>query len=133
MNPVKKPAVLSARKRVLIVDDERMVLDLTCDFLEEAGFETIESRTTGEALEEMEKAPADLVLLDIRLPDGDGLTALQDLRKRHPKVPVVVLTGSGYDEDLMRRAQQNGAAAYVSKDTDLENMVAAVKRALRQA
>jgi len=110
-----------------------MVLELSCDFLNEAGFATSEAGSTAEALDEMAKNPVHAVILDIKLPDKDGLAFLHEMKKLYPKVPVVILTGSGYDEILMQQALRNGASAYVSKDTDLENMVAAVKRLTKDA
>jgi CheY-like chemotaxis protein len=122
---LKKP------KRILVVDDEPLIIDVTSEYLLEAGFEVGSANSSAQALAEMEKSPADVMLLDIRLPDEDGLSFLQRFKKLYPNVPVVILTGSGYDENLMQTALQNGASGYVSKDTDLGNMVVAVKRLLK--
>ena len=118
-------------RRVLVVDDEKMVVDMTCEFLKAAGFEAVSANTTVQAMSEMKKSPVDVVLLDIKLSGEDGLMFLGKLKKRYPKVSVVILTAVGYDETMMRAALRKGASGYVSKDTELENMVAAVKRLLK--
>ncbi len=119
------------RKRVLIVDDEPLVVEVTKDFLQEEGFDTSSAGTAVAAIQSMAKEPADLMLLDISLPDQNGLKFLVEFKKNHPHVPVIILTGSGYDDTLMHEALKSGASGYVSKDTDMENMVITVKRLLK--
>ncbi len=118
---------------VVVVDDEPMVLELSCDFLNEAGFATSEAGSTAEALDEMAKNPVHAVILGYQVARQGWACFFAGDKKLYPKVPVVILTGSGYDEGLMLQALRNGASAYVSKDTDLENMVAAVKRLTKGA
>lgn len=119
------------KKNVLIVDDESMIIEVTSQFLQAAGFDTSSALSAAEALKEIEKRPVDIMLLDIKLPDEDGLHFLIKFKEKNPQVPVVILTGAGYDEELMQTALKNGASGYISKDTDMENMVIAVKRLLK--
>ena len=119
------------QKKVLIVDDEPLILKMTSEFLGDAGFETVTASSTSEALTEIEKGGVDAMLLDIRLPDEDGLVFLPKFKKLHPEIPVVMLTGAGYDDTMMKEALKLGAAGYVSKDTEMENMILAVKRVLK--
>lgn len=119
------------RKRVLIVDDEPLVVKVTKDFLYEDGFDSASAATASEALQSMEENRSDLMLLDINLPDANGLTFLGEFKKKHPDIPVVILTGSGYDDAMMHEALKNGASGYLSKETDMENMVVTVKRLLK--
>ena len=118
------------KKRVLIVDDEPLIVEVASEFLQRDGFDTSSAGTAAEALASMEKHPANLVLLDINLPDENGLKFLGDFKRNHPAVPVVILTGSGYDEEMMQEALSKGASGYLSKDTDMESMAVAVKRLL---
>ena len=122
-----------AKKRILIlvVDDEPTIVDMIQDFLKEEGFEVFSAGSASQALEEMKKTPADAVLLDIKLPDENGLKFLGKFKKLYPDTPVIILTGSGYDEEMMQTAIQNGASGYVSKETDMENMLVALKRQLK--
>lgn len=119
------------RKRVLIVDDEPLVVNVSKDFLCEHGFDSASAATASEALQSMSENPSDLMLLDINLPDANGLTFLGEFKKRHPNTPVVILTGSGYDATMMHEALQSGASGYLSKETDMENMLATVKNLLK--
>ncbi len=126
MSFLKKP-----KKHVLVVDDESMIIEMTREFLEEEGFRVSGAGNTMDAEKIMEQDHVDAVLLDIRLPNEDGLTFLQRIKAAHPQIHVVMLTGSGYEENLMQTALHYGASGYVSKDTDLENVIVAVKRALK--
>ncbi|MDD2707815.1 MAG: response regulator [Verrucomicrobiae bacterium] len=119
------------KKRVLVVDDEQSIVDITCEFLQDDGYETCSARNTRGAMAEMEKNPVHAMLLDINLAGEDGLAFLAEFKKKYPSVPVVILTGAGYDDEMMQSALKNGASGYVSKDTDLGNLVVAVKRVLR--
>ncbi len=121
----------SNKKHILIVDDEALIVEATTEFLHEEGFETSSAKTAVEALQQLGKNPVDVMLLDIKLPDEDGLVFLQKVKKQYPQLPIVILTGSGYDETLMKTALDNGASGYVSKGTDMENMVIAIKRLLK--
>ena len=119
------------KKHVLVVDDEPLIVDMTCEFLQEAGFETAFAHSATQAMQEMEKKTANVMLLDIKLQNEDGLTFLKRFKKLYPDVPVVILTGVGYDENMLQTALKNGASAYISKDTEMENMVVAIKRLTR--
>lgn len=129
--PPSSGSLKKSKRRILVVDDEPMIVDLVCELLEAAGYETCSAGDTREALEAMDGKPMDAVLLDVWLPDEDGLTFLQRLKALHPALPVIMITGAGYDEDLMKKALHQGAAAYVSKGTNLENVVVAVRQLLK--
>lgn len=121
----------SQKKHILVVDDEQAIGDITCEFLKEAGFDAVFVTNAVDALHKMEEKPFDAVLLDIYLEEDDGLAFLGKLKKLYPSVPVIMLTGAGYDEDMMETALKEGASGYVSKDTDLEDVVVAIQRVLR--
>lgn len=116
---------------MLVVDDEPIVSDLTCEILNEAGLGSAAANTSTEALQRMGEGPFDAVLMDIHLSDGNGLELLGQFRRSFPMVPVIMLTGDGYDEDLMETARKAGASGYVSKHTEIENILIAVNRVLR--
>ncbi|MCC7519253.1 MAG: response regulator transcription factor [Verrucomicrobiae bacterium] len=118
--------------RVLVVDDEPLILEMTSVFLKNAGFEAVTAASSAEALRRLAEKPVDAVLLDIRMPDEGGLQALPKFRAAQPDVPVIMLTGVGYEENLMREALEAGANGFVSKDTEMENIVLAIKRVVKQ-
>ncbi len=120
------------KNKILIVDDEDLFRNTCSMILEEAGCETTSASNTHEAMHLMESSPADVVLLDVEMPDEDGLTFLKRFKVCHPNVPVVILTGRGYDDDLMQTALERHASAYMSKNTDIEIMMLTIKQVIKQ-
>lgn len=104
----------SERGRILIVDDEPEILSLVADIFMPTGYEVTTVTAASEALMLVQTAAPDVILLDIGMPDMDGLTALQRLRVLQPNVPVVMLTGNT-DEETGRTALRWGAFDYVCK------------------
>jgi two-component system, NtrC family, response regulator AtoC len=118
---------VSAR-RVLVVDDEQLVRWSLAERLRDAGHEVIEAATAAAALDHAEQG-ADLVLLDYKLPDGDGLSVLKKLRELDPDTPVVMLTANTSVETIVD-AMKAGAFDYATKPFDLDDLVMRVARAL---
>jgi DNA-binding NarL/FixJ family response regulator len=116
--------------RVLIVDDHEvlasslaMVLDAEED-LSAVGVAT----TLEQARAIIAKARPDVVLLDHRMPDGDGVAAIPSLRRRQPSIGIVVLTASSSDHVLLA-AIEAGASGFLSKTRSLDEVTAAVRAA----
>jgi len=72
-------------KNILVIDDDRIILDSLCEFLSLEGFQTNGAESIKSALAELEKQSYSLVITDVNLPDGDGLELLDTIRKEHPK------------------------------------------------
>ena len=118
------------RKRVLLVDDHRLVREGLRRTLEEAGFEVVGEADNGaEALELAERLRPHVVLMDVSMPVMDGITATRRMRTRAPDARVVVLTMHA-DTDLVDKARAAGAAGYLLKDASGDEVVRAVRRAL---
>lgn len=115
---------LPVKKRILVVDDEPAVVSVISDYLEEAGFEVSGAANAAEAKLEITKNKWNAVLLDVKLPDEDGITLLKRIKDQHPTLPVIMLTGAG----LLQTALLNGASGYINKGTNLDDMVVLVKR-----
>ena len=99
----------------LVVDDEPHVLVLLRALLKQLGITTVWEASDGaEALRQAEARRHDVVLLDLNLPQVDGLHVLEKLRADHPKMPVIVVTAQS-TEKTFRRARDLGAAGYVLK------------------
>lgn len=81
-------------KSILIVDDQESIRQLIREILEAAGYRVDEASTGREGLAQYRRAPADLILMDIFMPDGDGLECLVTLRQEFPACRVVAITGS---------------------------------------
>ena len=115
-------------KRILIIDDEDLMLELFQGFLHEAGFEAVLAKNTTEALKEMGKNKINAVFLDLGLDGEDGLAFLPKLKALYASVPVVILTGVGYDDIKIKEALASGASGYFSKETGLENVIPLLER-----
>jgi DNA-binding NarL/FixJ family response regulator len=110
------------QKQLLIVDDSPLILSRLHSLLEGVpGLAAIDSAASfAEALDRLARAPApDLVLLDINLPDRNGIQLLRHIRRNHPGIIVVMLSNQGglFYRELCR---QLGAAHYIDKSTEFE-------------
>jgi two-component system, NarL family, response regulator len=114
--------------RILIVDDHPVVLaGLTSMLGTQAGIEVVGSACSGnEALEILRVKPADLVLLDLRMPGMNGIDTLHALKRAKIGVRVIILTSFETDEDIYR-AVQSGAQGYLLKDAPQSDMLDAIR------
>jgi len=117
--------------RVVIADDHRLVLDGIRRALEADGeFEIVgETQSGTQVLPLVGRTKPDLVLLDVRMPHMDGLACLDEIRRRHPDVKVIMLSASTSAE-LIEAALRRGAAAYVVKTVDPDDLPATLRQAL---
>lgn len=117
--------ILIADDHLLIRQGLRLVLDTELDF-ELVG----EASDGNEALSLCKKLKPDVVLMDLRMPNMDGLTAIEKLRAEQPEIAVVILTTFNED-DLMFRGLQAGARGYLLKDTDRSTLFDTIRAAAR--
>jgi DNA-binding NarL/FixJ family response regulator len=117
--------------RILIVDDHALVRrgmgHVVRECFPEA--EVVEAGTAVEALEVMGSADVDVALVDVRMPDSDGLELLHDMKQTWPRVPVIMLTSFDHAH-YVRRALAEGAAGYMLKDATPEDLEQAIQVAL---
>jgi two-component system chemotaxis response regulator CheY len=78
---------------ILVVDDEDQIRQLICETLEQAGYHVTEARDGKEGLQQYRLSPADLVVMDILMPDQDSLETIVTLRRKFPNVKVIAITG----------------------------------------
>jgi DNA-binding NtrC family response regulator len=83
------------KAKILIVDDEAELRGVVKDLLGMEGYETAEAGDAASLRRQLDGAPADLVLLDLKLPDGDGLALLPEIKQKWPNSKVIILTGYG--------------------------------------
>jgi DNA-binding NtrC family response regulator len=113
---------------ILVVDDEDLIRWSLTTRLGEEGYRMLEAATAAEALERQQEG-VDLVLLDYRLPDGDGLAVLQQVKQADPDTLVILLTGHS-SVDTAVEAMKRGAYHYASKPFNLDEIVLLVEKAL---
>ena len=99
---------------MLVVDDDKLTRWSAATILGSMGYQVSEAASLMEATALLDKRTPRLVLLDIRLPDGDGFTLLQHIRKQHPVIPVVMMTAHPSSETV-ERALNLGAAGHLKK------------------
>jgi len=118
-------------KNILVVDDDKIILDSLCEFLSMDGFQAKGAETLKGALAEMQHKHYCLVITDVNLPDGDGLDLLDAVRKDYPQTVVIVITGYGTIESAVR-AIKRGAYDYLTKPIVDDELRLAIDRALQQ-
>jgi two-component system cell cycle response regulator DivK len=120
---------MAARTQVLVVEDNEKNMKLFRDVLMAAGYRTLEATTGEEAVALAAEHSPDLVLMDIQLPDIDGIEALGRLRRnsRTGSVPVLALTAQAMEGDR-ERFLAAGFDDYLSKPVNVVDLVAAVRR-----
>lgn len=120
-----------APRHLLVVEDEEFVLGLLSAYLEKEGFRVSRAATGGEMLALLDRTSIDAILLDLNLPDEDGLTLARKVRARS-SVPIVVLTSRAARDDRLS-ALQVGADDYLVKPVDPEELVLRVRNLLHRA
>jgi DNA-binding NarL/FixJ family response regulator len=117
--------------RVLIADDHPLILAGIKRALEEdEQFEVVaEARVGSQVLPLVSQTKPDLALLDLRMPEMDGLTCLDRIRKEHPRVKVVILSVST-DPEVVQTVLNHGASAYVVKSVNPIDLSSALRQAL---
>ncbi|MGF6376922.1 two-component system response regulator VanR [Clostridiales Family XIII bacterium PM5-7] len=118
------------KERILVVDDEKEIADLLQVYLQNDGYEVITFYCGKDALDYMKASPPDMAILDVMLPDVDGFTMLQTLRKDH-FFPVIMLTAKVTDMDKITGLTL-GADDYITKPFNPLEVVARVKTQLRR-
>ena len=124
-------ASTTAARRVLVCDDEPQILRALRVVLREAGFEVVPAETASEALDRAAVRPPDAAIIDLVLPDGDGVEVCRQLRG-WSSMPIIVLSAVG-EEDQKVRALEAGADDYVTKPFGARELVARLQAALRRA
>jgi DNA-binding NtrC family response regulator len=114
---------------ILVIDDEAEIREGLELLLSSEGY-TVTSAETGEAgLSRLEQEPYDLLLLDVSLPDRNGLDLLRDIRQRDPHLPIVLITAYG-SIDMARQAFKSGAQDYITKPWSNDELLAQVALAI---
>jgi two-component system response regulator AtoC len=125
-------AELTDPRSVLVVDDDADVRSLLTDLLKGDGYRVRTAKTGAEALAAVEKERPDLVMMDVKLPDQDGLVVLKELKREHSDLEVIVMTAFGGSSTAIK-AMEQGAYDYVTKPFDIDDLLATLKRVFEHA
>jgi len=120
-----------AEKNILVVDDDKIILDSLCEFLSLEGFGVAGVETLKDAVVELQKQNYCVVITDINLPDGDGFELLEIVRKNYPQTVVISITGYGTIESAVKAIKQ-GAYEYLTKPVIDDELRLVLERALKQ-
>jgi two-component system, NtrC family, response regulator PilR len=118
-----------SRQRLLIVDDEASIRDMLAFFFHKRGFEVLTASNFTEGQASALRSTPDLVLSDIKMPDGNGLDLLRKIKADSPKTPVIMITAHTSTPDAIE-AMKAGAVDYIAKPFNIEELGLIVDRAL---
>ena len=113
-------------QRILVVDDEPSIIDAVATSLRYEGFEVSQAVNGRQALSMAQESPPDLIVLDVMLPDLDGLEVTRRLREDGIRVPVLFLTARDATEDKIAGLTVGGDD-YVSKPFSLDELIAGLR------
>ncbi|MHB1399396.1 MAG: sensor histidine kinase [Trichloromonadaceae bacterium] len=115
---------------ILVIDDEKIILELTSMILRSRGFEVLTSRSAVEGLELIAREQPAVVLLDYMMPVMDGLTALKQIRERFPTTYVIMFTGKG-SEEIAVELMKAGASDYILKPFNNQDLVDRISKVFK--
>ncbi len=120
----------ASQGRILVVDDDAALRETLVDFFEIEGYDLMQAANVAEARAHIDRTAPDLILLDINMPGGDGLTLAAELRAR-TSTPIIILSGKGSMVDRVVGLEV-GADDYLAKPFELRELLARVRAVLRR-
>jgi two-component system nitrogen regulation response regulator NtrX len=117
--------------KILIVDDEENIINSMTPILQDEGHTVFSGKTGGEALDFLSKKEVDLLILDVWLPDADGIDLLGKIKKLYPESAVIMISGHG-SIDIAVKSTRMGAFDFLEKPPSLDRLVTSVNNALEQ-
>jgi two-component system response regulator AtoC len=126
----KEPYRTMAQRTVLVADDDASIRSLLKQLLTDEGYAVLEAATGGEVVEQVKESSPDLVIMDVRMPELDGIEALQKVKASSPHTAVLIMTAFGTSNAAIK-AMELGAFDYVTKPFELDKISHTVKRAFQ--
>lgn len=122
----------TALSKVLIIDDEDKLRGLLSRIIKLEGFDVTEAGTINAGLKLLQKEPVDIILCDVKLPDGNGVDFVKEAKAKFPLTEVILLTAYGNIPDGVQ-AIKNGAFDYISKGNDNDRIIPLLNQAIEKA
>jgi DNA-binding NtrC family response regulator len=117
--------------KIMLVDDEERFLETTKKLLERKGYEAMTATGGMEALEKLKTGNVHVVVLDVKMPGMDGVATLKEIKRLHPLIEVIMLTGHATVESAIDGLKA-GAYDYLMKPTDIDELVAKTQEAFKK-
>ncbi len=117
--------------KILVVDDEDIVLDSCQAVLEEEDFEVMLVSSADKALEVMKDENITLLLIDVKMPKHDGMYLMNEVKRQWPHIPVIVMSGY-YTTQTIKDAIKMGAATFIAKPFEPEELIKAVYKIIKK-
>jgi len=115
---------------ILVIDDDASIVETLDLYLTEEGYGVRTALTGTDGLNKYVQEPSDVVILDIRLPDVDGFSVLEDLKEENENVKVIMITAF-HDMETTINAMKAGAFDYIHKPVNVDELDLAIKKALK--
>jgi DNA-binding response OmpR family regulator len=117
---------------ILIIDDDDSLRDALCRTLRKEDYTIMEASDGRQGMKQLERSPADLILLDMFMPDKDGLETIMELRRTHPGVRVIAMSGGGFKGtvDVLHIAKNLGIRRTLAKPFTREQLLDTVREEL---
>ena len=117
--------------KVLIIDDEEKIRTLLARIIGLEGFDVVQAATTKAALQKLEQGETDVVLCDVKLPDGNGIELAKNIKANYPLTEIILLTAYGNIPDSVQ-AIKNGAFDYITKGDDNDRIIPLLHRSMEK-
>ena len=119
----------SKRLNILFIDDEKNIIDIYKQFMEDKPFNTFYSYNLAESRKTLSKKEIDIIILDLGLPDGHGVNLLQELYKDNPTAiekPDVIIVSSYFEKDTVVNVIRSGAKVYINKPMSYQQLMTVI-------
>ena len=116
--------------KILVVDDEKSILDFLKEVVESQGFSFLPAQSGEEAMNKIKEERPDLVILDIVMPGLDGLAVLRLIREENKTLPVVILTAYGTNEKV-KEAMQLNVSGFIPKGASVKKTLSKIRTVLK--
>ena len=123
-------------KKILVIDDDDLVRNVITKMLEREGYEISNASNGKEGVDTYAKAPTDLVITDLIMPEQDGIETIIELKKNYKDIKIIAISGGGQigpgkvvTTDYLTIAKKHGAACVLNKPVERETLIKAVKEA----
>jgi DNA-binding NtrC family response regulator len=128
INESRRPSMFKTTSYIMLVDDEEDFVEMLSLRLKETGENVLAAHNGRQCLEILEKSEIDVIILDIKMPGMDGIETLKEIKKSHPLVEVIMLTGHGTIETAIG-GMKLGAFDFLLKPTDFNDLAEKLKKA----